>query len=85
VLPGIWSGIHTKAAEAQHNKVERNSTFKIGEQVFLPMPALKTGPCCKLALPFKVPYLILTLHPNGAEVIIPVGTSRASSLRVTLN
>ena len=73
-----------KQQKRQHDKMAKNPTFKVGEQVFLSLPAMKTWPWRKLARPFKGPYQIQKLYPNGAD-ISPVGGSQRRSLRVALN
>ena len=48
------------------------------------MPALKSGPAHELARPYKGPYRIVQLFPNGAEVKL-VDNPRAPTIRVALN
>ena len=42
---------------------------RLGDRVFVYMPALKSGPTHKLARPFKGPFRVVAVHPNGAEVV----------------
>ena len=62
----------------------KNASFMVGERVFLCMPAMKTGAHRKLSCPFKGPYRVTALHPNGAEIRL-VGKPRTESIRVALN
>ncbi len=73
-----------KRQKRQYDKAARNATFGLGEKVFLSLPALKTGPWRKLARPFKGPYEIVKLYPNGAEIRL-VGGPQKPPLRVALN
>ena len=69
-----WSVAKTALEKAQakqkvqHDKSVRTADFRIGEWVFVFMPSLKTGPAHKLARPFKGPYRILKLYPNGVDL-----------------
>ena len=80
----------TSVAKAQkqqmrrHDKASKNASFMVGERVFLCMPAMKTGAHRKLSCPFKGPYRVTALHPNGAEIRL-VGKPLTESIRVALN
>ena len=67
-----------------HDKTARNAEFKVGDRVFAFMPAMKTGPAYKLARPYKGPYRIMQLYPNGAELLL-IDKPRSPPIRVALN
>ena len=73
-----------KSQKHQHDKKSQDSNFQVGDRVFVFMPVLKTGPVHKLARPFKGPYRVIAMHPNGVEVV-PVEKPRASPICVALN
>ena len=52
--------------------------------MFLCMPAMKTGAHHKLSCPFKGPYQVTALHPNGAEIRL-VGKPLTEPIHVALN
>ena len=68
----------------QHDKRARSIPLKVGQRVFVHVPSLKTGPAHKLARPFKGPYRVVALHPNGAD-LKSVDHPRANTIRVALN
>jgi len=51
----------------QHDKRAWSTPLKVGPRVFVPVPSLKSGPAHKLARPFKGPYWVVALYPNGAD------------------
>ena len=73
-----------KRQKVQHDKRATPADFKIGERVFVHMPALKSGPAYKLAHPFKGPYQVVENYPNGVG-LVPVDKPRATPIRVALN
>ena len=68
----------------QHDKSAQNAEFQVGEQVFVLMPALRSGPAYKLSRPYKGPYRILRLYPNGAD-LQSIEHPWAQTIRVALN
>lgn len=56
----------------------------VEDQVFIHMPALKSGPAHKLAEPVKEPYWALATNASSFEAVV-VTNPRASSIRVALN
>ena len=68
----------------QHDRGVKNADFQVGDSVFVHMPALKSVPSHKLARPFKGPFQIQKLFPNGAR-IVPIQSPRSAGLRVALN
>ena len=68
----------------QHDKRARNTPLKIGQRVFVHVPSLRTGPAHKLARPFRGPYRVVALYPNGAD-LQSVDHPRANTIRVALN
>lgn len=68
----------------QHDKTSRNADFQVGDRVFVYMPGLKSGPAHKLACPYKGPYRIIGVYPNGAEVVL-IERPNTTPLRVALN
>ena len=73
-----------KRQKRQHDKHTKNADFRVGERAFVLMPATKTGPLRKLARPFKGPYRVVTLHPNGADLHL-IEKPRSEPIRVALN
>ena len=73
-LAGTWEIARTniekaqKRQKAQHDRHSRTPQFRVGDRVFLFMPAAKTGKAYKFARPYRGPYWILHLHPNGADL-----------------
>lgn len=59
-------------------------SYKIGERVFIYMPAAKTGPSYKLARPYHGPYRITASHETGIEAT-PVDRPQDTPIRVALN
>ena len=55
-----------KQQKRQHDKASNNASFMVGERVVLCLPAMETGAHRKLSCPFKGPYRVTALHPNGA-------------------
>ena len=53
-----------KKQKAHHHRTSRNADFRVGDRVFVFMPAMKSGPAHKLACPFKGPYRIIELLPK---------------------
>ena len=68
----------------QHDRHSRDPGFKVGERVFVYMPAEVRGKAYKFARPFRGPYRILRLFENGAEVRL-IDKPKADSIRVALN
>ena len=73
-----------KAQKIQHDRSARNADFHVGDRVFVYMPTLKSGPAYKLACPYKGPYRVLELFPNGADIIL-VDRPGSTTIRVALN
>ena len=73
-----------KAQRIHHDNSAKNADFQIGERVFLFVPSLRSGPSYKLARPFKGPYRILQLYPNGAELQL-IDRPHSPTIRVALN
>ena len=46
---------------------------------------MNSGPAPKLACPYKGPYRIVELHPNGAEVLMIDQPKSPAAIRVALN
>ena len=67
-----------------HDKTARNAELKVGDRVFVFMPAMKTGPAYKLARSYKGPYRIMQLYPNGAELLL-IDKPCSPLIRVALN
>ena len=73
-----------KRQKHQHDKNARNAEFQVGDRVFTFMPGLKSGPDYKLSCPYRGPYRIVELYPNGAD-LCPVDCPRMKEIRVALN
>ena len=48
------------------------------------MPGMKTGLAYKLACPYKGPYRVIEIHPNGAEVLL-IDQPKEPAIRIALN
>ena len=48
-----------------HDKKAKNTNLKIGERVFVQMPAMQTGPLRKLSQPFKGPHRVIASTRMG--------------------
>jgi len=70
--------------KATHDKKASDATVKLGDRVFVYMPAIRTGPAYKLARPYKGPYRIIKTHENGVE-LQSIEHPRAKTIRVALN
>ena len=70
-----------KKQKTQHDRTSKNADFQVGDRVFVFMPAMKSGPAHKLACPYKGPYRIVELHPNGAEVLM-IDRPKSPAIRV---
>ena len=73
-----------KKQKYYYDKREQNAKFNVGDQVFVCMPAKKTGPMRKLACPFQGPYRVMEVYPNGLDVR-PVEKPAATSIRVAMD
>ena len=72
-----------KRQKTPNDKWVKNASFHVGDRVFVYMPALMSGPSNKLGHPFKGPFLIREVFPNGAHVVL-VQSQRSAGLRVAL-
>ena len=70
--------------KTQHDRSSKNANFQVGDRVFVFMPGMKTGPAYKLACPYKGPYRVIEIHPNGAEVLL-IDRPKEPAIRVALN
>lgn len=73
-----------KKQKTQHDKTSKNVNFQVGDRVFVFMPGMKSGPAYKLACPYRGPYRIVELYPNGAEVLL-IDQPKTPAIRVALN
>ena len=86
-MRGIWRGQVQKAQQRQkhqHDRRAQDPGFRVGDRVFVYMPAKKSGKAHKFAKPFQGPYRIVSLFENGAEVRL-VDKPSAGTIRVALN
>ena len=89
-LSDAWILAHRHVQKAQqqqkkyHDRRAKDPGFRIGDRVFVYMPALKQGKAHKFAKPFRGPYRIVTLFPNGAEVQL-IDKPQLETIRVSLN
>ena len=73
-LTSAWKLAQMQVRKAQHRQKMQNDRhardpgFKVGDRVFVFMPAERLGKSHKFARPFKGPYRILAMFKNGAEV-----------------
>ena len=79
---------HIKKAQrkqkAIHDRHSKEVPLRVGDRVFLHVPAAKQGKAHKFARPFRGPYRVVELYENGAD-IRPVDRPRADVIRVALN
>ena len=81
-----WEAVHKtqKKQKYYYDKLEQNSKFNVGDQVFVCMPVKKTGPMRKLACPFQGPYHVMEVYPNGLDVRL-VEKPAATSIQVAMD
>ena len=68
----------------QHDRSSRPADFKVGDRVFVYMPAAKSTKAHKFARPFYGPYRVVETCTNGVEVR-PVDAPQTTPIRVALN
>ena len=68
----------------QHDKHVRDPDFKIGDRVFVYIPASRQGEGYKFSKPFDRPFKALSLFDNGAE-LKNINKPRSKVIRVALN
>ena len=68
----------------QHDRSERDPGFKVGDHVYVYMPAEHLGKAYKSARHFKGPYRILAMFDNGAEVKL-IEKPKTHPIRVAQN
>ena len=68
----------------QHDHCSRPADFKVGDRVFVYMPAAKLTKADKFARPFYGPYRVVETCTNGVEVC-PVDGPQTTPIRVALN
>ena len=75
-----------KKQKHQHDKKARDPRIFEGDRVFVYSPAEKCGKAYKFAHPFKGPYHVVKLFPNGAAAELSLmDTPNGSTIRVALN
>ena len=90
VMREVWMLAQKALAKAQHrqkvqhDKSSNNADFQVGDRVFVFMPGMKSGPAYNLSCPYKGPYHIMAMYPNGAEVVL-IDLPREPTIRVALN
>lgn len=67
-----------------HDRTSKNAGFRVGDRVFVFMPGRKSGPAHKLSCPYKGPYRVTELYPNGAELPL-IDRPKSPTIRVALN
>ena len=78
---------HQTSQDRQKKYFDRHAkpgTHRIGERVFIYMPAAKTGPAYKLTQPYHGPYRITATPDTGLEVT-PVDRPQDTPIRVAFN
>ena len=73
-----------KYQKSQHDKHAKDPNFKLGDRVFVHMPAEKRGKAYKFARTFHGPFRVVELLENGVRVV-PVDKPQESPVRVALN
>ena len=75
-MSAAWSRARECVERAQkrqkrfYDQSKRNSSFVVGDRVFVCMPAKRTGHMQKLACPFQGPYRVMEVYPNGLDVCL---------------
>ena len=89
-LQDAW-GLAQKNVKMAQRKQQRNYdrgakpiSLRVGDRVYLYVPAAKRGKAHKFARPFRGPYRILALYDNGAD-IRSIDHPREEPKRVSLN
>ena len=70
--------------KTQHDLHARDPGFRVGDRVFVLMPAKRQGKAHKFARPFGGPYRIVAMCENGAEVKL-IDKPQSDTIRVALN
>ena len=70
--------------KTQHDRHARDPGFRVGDRVFVLMPAKRLGKAHKFARPFGGPYRIVAMCENGAEVKL-IDKPQSDAIRVALN
>lgn len=89
-MSSAWKTAQAKIKEAQkkqkyqHDKKARDPRVFEGDRVFVYSPAKWSGKAYKFAHPFKGPYRVLKLLPNGALLSL-VAEPNGPTIRVALN
>ena len=73
-----------KRQKRYHDRRATDSLFRVGERVFIYMPAEKQWKAYKFAKPYRGPFRVIALHDGGLEVK-PVDKPQAQGMRVALN
>ena len=68
----------------QHDKHAMDFKFRVGDCVFVLMPAIRSGPAYKLCRPYGGPYRVISTYLNGVE-LQSVQQPKAKPIRVALN
>ena len=76
--------IAQKCQKEQYDRKTRSPKFKVGDRVFVYMPAAKACKAYKFARPFYGPYRIIEQSQTGV-VVRPVDKPQADSIRVAYN
>ena len=68
---------HIKIAQRrqkqQHDRLAKDPGFKVGERVFVYMPAAEQGEAYRLAKKFRGPFCILAIYNNGLKLASSTG------------
>ena len=73
-----------KRQKKNYDRTLKDVPLKVGDRVFLFVPAMKQGKAHKFARPYRRPYRVVELYANGAD-IRPVDRPQQSTIRVSLN
>ena len=60
--------IAQRRQKQQHDRLAKDPGFKVGERVFVYMPAAEQGEAYRLAKKFRGPFYILAINNNGLEL-----------------
>ena len=76
--------IAQKRQKQQHDQHAKDPGFKVGERVFVYMPAAGQGEAYKLAKKFQGPFRILAIYDKGLE-LANINRPGSKYIRVALN
>ena len=84
-LADAWKNAQEqKCQKTVYDRLAKPPSFRVGDRVFLSLPAAKSNKAYQFAKRFQGPYCIVCLYNNGAERQ-PVDHPRASPICVSMD